>query len=136
VDLDENQGAGPMRVVVTKENIALLELVKLQNGGHTDCEDGMCAMEALAFIAGIPHTDRPACCAESVTMACQRLNDSADSDEERQKLKPLLPRVLNTAPITKAEQALERRRQRHIDKHRHGSWQDQFRAVETALDMK
>lgn len=33
----------------------------LHEGAHKDPADGMCAMEAAAWIAGEPHSDHPAC---------------------------------------------------------------------------
>ena len=33
----------------------------LANGGHKSADDGMCLMEAVAYVAGEPHSDSPAC---------------------------------------------------------------------------
>jgi hypothetical protein len=128
----------PLRVPVTDKQLALLELVKLQSGGHSDQEEGMCAMEALAFIAGVPHSDRPACCSPSLTSAMQRLNDSADSDEQRQRLKELLPQVLNTAPRNPREERLEQERTARLNNldYRSEGWNERFRLVKEAIDQK
>lgn len=38
-----------------------LRTVKLTYGGHESRERGVCLMEAVAWMAGEPHSDRPSC---------------------------------------------------------------------------
>ena len=38
-----------------------LDTVTLEKGGHASIDDGVCAMEMVAFLAGEPHSDSPAC---------------------------------------------------------------------------
>jgi hypothetical protein len=72
-----------------------LETLTLKQGSHVDREKGMCAMEAVAWLANEPHSDAPKCACPVITKFVIRLNDRWSS-EERQLLKPYLPRILNT----------------------------------------
>ena len=72
-----------------------LETLELKRGNHKSSEDGLCAMEAVAYFAGEPHTDRPKCASPVLTMYVQKLNDSMD-DETREKLKPYIMRLIGT----------------------------------------
>ena len=49
---------------------------KLTHGSHAAREDGMCLMEAVAFLAGEPHTDTPACACPMLTAFAVALNDA------------------------------------------------------------
>jgi hypothetical protein len=49
---------------------------KLTYGSHTNREDGMCLMEAVAYLAGEPHTDAPACACPMLTAYAVALNDA------------------------------------------------------------
>jgi len=74
-----------------------LKTIELLNGPHAAREDGMCAMEAVAWLAGEPHTDRPACACPVIASAVQVINDRIhDTAERTALLVPLLPRVVGT----------------------------------------
>lgn len=78
-------------------NLAAFQTISLSYGSHPQREEGMCAMEAAAFIAGEPHSDRPLCVDEAITVLMIRFNDKLKTDEERNHwIKPLIPRVLGT----------------------------------------
>src|SRR6185312_6688031 len=67
------------------------------NGSHEDREDGVCAMEAAAYIAGEEHSDHPACVSPVITRFMVNWNDSLPDDATRDRLlKPLLPLVIGT----------------------------------------
>ena len=70
--------------------------IALKSGGHQKREDGMCLMEAVAFLAGEPHSDHPAC-ADSVLGAFGRVLNDAMTDEERVLLAPLASKLIGTA---------------------------------------
>jgi len=74
-----------------------LDLTKLilKSGGHSSGTD-MCLMEAVAYIAGEPWTDRPSCSSPVLAAYGRTLNDRMP-DTARQLLKPLIPRLLGTA---------------------------------------
>jgi hypothetical protein len=53
-------------------------------------------MEWLAYLAGEPHTDRPACVDPILRRFAIALNDNL-GDEDRQRLRPYLARCIGTA---------------------------------------
>ena len=70
----------------------------LTHGNHKHRADGMCAMEAAAYIAGERHSDKPECVSPVLAAFMIGWNDGLPNDTERDRLlKPLLPLVLHTA---------------------------------------
>ena len=67
----------------------------LKHGSHSSFDDGACLMEAVAYVAGEPHSDHPACTSRVLTSIAIRLNDRWDG-EERQLLAPLIPKLIGT----------------------------------------
>src|SRR4051812_46460937 len=51
-DMNQTREALPDRLLALSE-------IHLQHGSHSSVSDGMCAMEAAAWIAGEPHSDHP-----------------------------------------------------------------------------
>jgi hypothetical protein len=68
----------------------------LSTGAHKTAEDGRCAMEWVAYLAGDSHNDRPVCVSPMLRSFCISFNDML-SDEDRQKLRPYLARTIGTA---------------------------------------
>jgi len=54
-----------------------LNNIVLRYGSHGTSDKGMCAMEAVAWLANEPHSDRPACTC-SVIAACDPHRSGAD----------------------------------------------------------
>src|ERR1700676_5377451 len=77
------------------EQINELRLPQLKTGAHTDPLDGLCAMEMVAFIERLPHSDKPPCTCPVIGAYVRRLNDNM-SAEERQSLLAYLPRLVGT----------------------------------------
>ncbi|HLI38102.1 MAG TPA: hypothetical protein VKV80_12310 [Streptosporangiaceae bacterium] len=73
-----------------------LDTIRLRPGLHRDRQEGLCLMEAVAWFAGEPHTDRPACVSPLLAAAGRTLNDELP-DARRQELVPLIPRLAWTA---------------------------------------
>jgi hypothetical protein len=73
-----------------------LDGLTLAQGGHESPDDGMCLMEAVAYVRGIGHTDHPACVAPVLGAFGRNLNDVLP-DDLRQKLIPLIPDLPGTA---------------------------------------
>lgn len=71
----------------------------LAHGNHTapspEEEIEMCVMEAVAYVAGEPWSDHPACTCGTLTAFCISLNDNW-TEEQRQALKPYIPRLVGT----------------------------------------
>ncbi|MCA1833061.1 MAG: hypothetical protein ABR520_11365 [Mycobacteriales bacterium] len=68
---------------------------RLLHGSHSSFEQGACLMEAVAWSAGEPHSDSPACASPVLSAIGRRLNDRFD-DEERQLLLPLRIALIGT----------------------------------------
>lgn len=68
----------------------------LHYGTHATPQEGRCAMEWVAHLAGEPHTDQPACVSPVLRAICIALNDGLE-DEPRQRLRPYLARTIGTA---------------------------------------
>lgn len=73
-----------------------LETLFLEDGTHDTPEEGMSLMEAVAYVAGEPHSDRPEC-ASTVLAAFLRQWSNSLRDVDRQGLKPLIPRLIDSA---------------------------------------
>ncbi len=73
-----------------------LESLTLLSGGHSSRDEGVCLMEAVAWVAGEPHSDRPEC-TDPVLGAYGRAVNDFMTDEERRLLVPLVPRLVGTA---------------------------------------
>jgi len=73
-----------------------LDALVLLTGSHADRAEGVCLLEAAAWLAGKPHTDHPPCVSPVLGAFGRRLNDTLP-DDARQQLKPYLPAMLNTA---------------------------------------
>lgn len=67
----------------------------LSKGAHSTAQDGRCAMEWVAYLAGEPHSDSPECVSPALTVFCVAFNDGLD-DENRQRLRPYLARSIGT----------------------------------------
>lgn len=69
----------------------------LTSGAHDRFEDGVCLLEAVAYVAGEPHTDHPKCVSPVLAAFGREWNDGLRSDEERSQLKQYIPRLIGTA---------------------------------------
>lgn len=81
---------------INPDKVARLDTVTLHEGQHVTFADGHCAMEVVAWLADLGHTDSPACASPVLNRYTIRLNDGWN-DERRQTLKPYLPRMVGTA---------------------------------------
>src|SRR5690349_9187676 len=60
-------------------------------------------MEAVAYVAGGPWSDHPECASPVIGAFLRSWNDSL-GDEDRQMLKPLIPRLVGTKASAKIEE--------------------------------
>ena len=64
------------------------------NGSHGTRAQGMCVMEAVAYVAGEDHSDHPECAGGLVTRLAVSINDGCDDDADRnRRLAPALFRL-------------------------------------------
>ena len=82
-----------------------LDTLTLREGKHDSPADGMCFIEAAAYMAGEPFTDRPACVSLVVAAFGRSWNDALPDDATRTRLLgPLVPLTIGTATTAEDEQ--------------------------------
>ena len=73
-----------------------MKLPPLVSGSHTGGpEEGLCAMEMVAYMERLEHNDHPECTCKVLRGLTVCINDLL-SDTERQKLLPVLPELVDT----------------------------------------
>jgi len=88
-------------VMVDRKRLKEILAKPLLHGAHSP--DGeMCVMEAVAYVAGEKWSDHPKCASLLLTSFCISWND-AMNDEDRQILKPFIPRLVNTVASKEVE---------------------------------
>ena len=80
-------------------------LPALSSGVHRGPNEGMCVMEAVAYVAGEPWSDHPECACPVIGAFLRAWNDGLPDDERETLLKPLILRLVGTR-----NPALEQRR--------------------------
>jgi hypothetical protein len=78
----------------------------LSTGSHPSPQEGRCANEWMAYLAGEPHSDSPRCVSPVLRSFTMSLNDRL-ADETRQKLRPYLARCLGTADDGRDEERVQ-----------------------------
>ncbi len=89
---------------IDPDRLAALDGIRLETGKHPARADGMCAMEAAAWLAGEPHSDQPACVDPVIGAFVRFWQDRLD---ERWELlvKPLIPLLVGTRSTQAVEHA-------------------------------
>ncbi len=95
-----------------KQLAKLLPGGSLEENSHDTAEDGVCLMEAVAWIAGEEHSDHPKCACPVLTSLGIEINDSTD-DFGRQLLIQAIPALIGSA--TKNKKTLFRRARRAVE---------------------
>src|SRR5690606_22525922 len=70
----------------TQERLAEIANWPLTEGSHSSIEQGMCVMEAVAYVAGESWTDRPRCVSPTIAAFMRSWNDSLPDSETRSRL--------------------------------------------------
>jgi hypothetical protein len=70
-------------------------LPELKAGNHKEGSGSLCAMEMVAFMERLPHSDAPECTCPVLASYVRTLNDNM-GDKTRQKLLPILPMLVGT----------------------------------------
>jgi hypothetical protein len=84
------------------------ENLTLSHGYHDTPEEGMCLMEAVAFLAGESHSDEPACSCPILAAYAREINDrmgqGAEGDALRAKhLLPIATKLIGTRSTPEVE---------------------------------
>ena len=74
-----------------------LNTLTLTHGQHATRDDGVCLAEAVAWWAGEPHSDHPACADTTLGAFARVWNDGMRSQQERNMLLPFVPALADTA---------------------------------------
>ena len=82
-----------------------IDSLRLGAGSHDTRDDGLCVMEAVAWLAGEQHSDQPQCASPVIRAFAMGLNDAWD-DEARQRLIPYTKLIVNTRDGLDDERAL------------------------------
>jgi hypothetical protein len=85
-----------------------LSTLTLRSGPHASrSASALCALEAVAWLAGEPHSDSPECACPVIAAFVREMNDAIGDDAERTRLLvPLLPRIVGS----RASREIELRR--------------------------
>lgn len=80
----------------------------LSHGSHDTPEDGLCLMEAVAFLAGEAHSDHPECACPVLASYARTLNDRMGAGEEGDALRaehllPLAQKLVGTRSTPEVE---------------------------------
>jgi hypothetical protein len=94
--LPRHAKGNPVMTIIDTRLSELLNGGILAKSSHPSFEDGACAMEWVAYLAGEGHTDAPECASPVLRSFCISLNDQWDA-VNRQRLVPFLPRMVGTA---------------------------------------
>ncbi len=89
---------------VTEMTVTRAAPARLQAGAHSTPDDGMCLMEAVAWVAGEQHTDAPACTSPVLAAFARGWNDGLRSDDEREQLRHYIPLLIGTAGDHEADE--------------------------------
>ena len=76
-----------------------LEKIDLKTGGHRTREEGVCIMEAVAWVAGESHSDFPLCTDRVIARCAQILNDKMPTPLRNELLKPLIFKMIGTRAV-------------------------------------
>lgn len=74
----------------------LAKIKKLSHGSHRSFSQGVCAMEAVAYIAGEKFSDHPECASPVIAAFMRTWNDGLPDDERTALLLPLIPKLVGT----------------------------------------
>ena len=85
-------------------NFEQLAVFNLSTGSHKSAEEGVCAMEAVAWLEGLPHTDRPECTCPVIAAYVRGINDNMP---DRSLLIPYLPRLVGTVSLNHEHERAE-----------------------------
>ncbi len=93
-----------MTISVDQERLA--KITNLLHGKHDKNGNGhveVCAMEAVAFVAGEPWSDHPKCACPVIGAFMRSWNDCLSQEDRDRLLLPLVPKLVGTKGTKKLE---------------------------------
>lgn len=92
-----------MKYEVIPERLEKVLKLSLKTGSHSP-DSTFCVMEAVAYVAGEPWSDKPRCTGRVLTQVMIWWNDKLPSDEERTRLlSPFIARLVGTRSTEQVE---------------------------------
>jgi hypothetical protein len=82
-----------------------IDHVPLRAGAHPSRDDGVCAMEMVAWLAGESHSDEPRCACPVVGALVRACNDAMNDTQRNRYLRPLVPMLVGTRGSAATERA-------------------------------
>ncbi len=79
------------------DRLAQLDSLHLDRGVSSSFDEGHCALEVVAWLAGEEHSDHPQCTSTAVGAFVRCWNDDLSDEDRDRLLKPLLPRLVGSA---------------------------------------
>ena len=92
-----------MSPLIVPERLQKLPAIELASGTHMDVGDGMCAVEAAAWLAGEKHSDHPDCVCPVVGAYVHRVNDAFSPAWRNRLLLPLVPKLVGSRSTREVE---------------------------------
>src|SRR5688572_22868229 len=83
----------------------LIEQHPLRRGSHPSRDDGVCAMEMVAWLAGEKHSDEPRCACPVIGALVRACNDAMSDELRNRFLRPLVPQIVGTRASAAVERA-------------------------------
>ena len=81
----------------------LAALPSLSAGGHEHVDEGACFMEAVAYVAGEPWSDKPACACPVLGAFLRTWNDDLSDTDRDRLLRPLVRRLVGSRSTPEVE---------------------------------
>ena len=81
----------------------LAALPPLSAGGHEHVDEGACFMEAVAYVAGEPWSDKPACACPVLGAFLRTWNDDLSDTDRNRLLRPLVRRLVGSRSTPEVE---------------------------------
>ncbi|MFK7742733.1 MAG: hypothetical protein AB8H80_20640 [Planctomycetota bacterium] len=87
------------------ERLSLSHTFPLQRGSHATRDEGMCAMEMVAWLGGEEHSDEPVCACPVLAALVRASNDGMTIAERHRHLRPLVPLLVGSRRTAAVERA-------------------------------
>lgn len=96
--------------MIDQDRLARVNAMPLRAMKHASFEDGACLMEAVAWVAGEPWSDKPRCACPVIGDFLRHFNDGLPDDRRTELLRPLVPLLVGS----RSSDAVEMKRRQMI----------------------
>lgn len=81
---------------INEQRLKEISALRLEKGSHYENGNKMCVMEAVAYVAGEPWTDKPECVCPVISVFLRTWNDTLTDEKRNELLQPLIAKVVNS----------------------------------------